>query len=303
MMSYTTGLAPRENFRYMKTTWLLAILASFMCCAMVPNASYSRRDDEYRLLYSTSDKFIQVWSDHEIDQRRCQWIAGRVRKAYSFDSQQERWSDPKVLYQSPLRIRVVSSMQSKILGYAQGKDVFVVRDNFLDDKLSEGTLAHELTHIQDARQLKGGKIPSFISEGRALTNGHNYRRSLGQQSSTYDYQMARSAMRFTGDDANEILEKFHDKGWDMEAMGVFLVEYMRTKWNGTGVANVHPRLSKMIERISTGIDAETAFAQEFGKPFSALQASFTKYLNQTQAEPAVRLQGTIWDSIKTKLSR
>lgn len=104
-------------------------------------------------------------------------------------------------------------------------------------------------------------------------------------------------MKFTANDANTILEEFFSTGWDMEAMGTFLVEYMRTKWNGTGVPNVHHRLSKMIERISTGVEAETAFAQEFGKQFSALQDSFEKYLDSTASEPAVRLQCTIWESV------
>lgn len=260
----------------------------------------SQSDEEYELLYSTPDKFLQVWSDHKIDQGRCKWIAERVGKAYTFDSQQECWKDQDLLYKNILKIRVVDSMKSKILGYAQGPNLFVVRDSYLDDELSEGTLAHELTHIQDGRQLRGGKLPSFLLEGRALTNGHNYRLSLGQKNNSYDFQMARSAMKFSSADAEEILGEFHSSGWNMEAMGTFLVEYMRTKWNGTGVPNIHQRLARMIERIAGGLDAEAAFAQEFGKPFSALLESFMKYLDNTKGEPAVRLQGTIWESLEPK---
>lgn len=250
------------------------------------------------MLYATPDKFLQVWSDHKIEQARCKWIAERVRKAYAYDSQQECWKDQGPLFKNTLRIRVVDSIKSKILGYAQGQNLFVVRDSYLDDELSEGTLAHELTHIQDARQLKGGKMPSFISEGRALTNGHNYRISLGQKNSDYDFQMAKSAMNFSSADAEEVLSEFFSTGWKMEAMGVFLVEYMRTKWNGAGVPDIHPKLSKVIERVSTGIEAEAAFAQEFNKPFTALQQSFMKYLDDTKGEPSQRLQGTIWNSIQ-----
>ena len=291
-----------SNHNALSTRIPSAFLFCLALMALLADISGSSAAEEFRLLYSTSDRFIQVWSDHDIDQQRCRWIADRVRKAYTFDEQQECWTDQKILYQSPLQIRVVDSIKSKILGYAQGKDLFVVADNYLDDELSEGTLAHELTHIQDARQLKGGKIPSFIAEGRALTNGHNYRISLGQKSNSYDRQMLRSAMKFTATDASTILEEFFSKGWDMEAMGTFLVEYMRTKWNGTGVANVHHRLSKMIERISTGLDAEAAFAQEFGKQFSVLQDSFEKYLDSTASEPVVRLQGTIWEPVGEDLS-
>lgn len=207
------------------------------------------------------------------------------------------------MYNKPLRIRVLGSINADILGYAQGTSLFVVKDSYLDDKLSEGTLAHELTHIQDGRQLKGGKIPSFISEGRALTNGHNYRISLGQKDSNYDLQMARSAMKFTAADADEILDEFHGRGWKMEAMGTFLVEYMRTRWGGAGVPDVHPRLASMIERISRGVDAEAAFAQEFGKPFSGLQASFEGFLDATAKDPAERLRGTIWRSVAVPSSQ
>lgn len=282
----------------MKTILLLVTFLCLSFSATLPSLGSGETDEDYKMLYSSGDKFIQIWSDHEIDRQRCEAIAERVRKAYTFDSEQEHWSDQKVLFQNPLRVRVVSSIKSKILGYALGKDVFVVRDNYLDDELSEGTLAHELTHIQDARQLKGGKIPSFIAEGRALTNGHNYRMSLGQKDNKYDYQMASSALKYSSADADTILGEFYDTGWDMEAIGTFLVEYMRTKWHGTGIPNVHPQLSRMIEHISTGVDAEAAFAHQFGKPFSELQASFMKYLDDTKQDPAVRLQGTIWASLK-----
>ena len=59
----------------------------------------------------------------------------------------------------------------KVLGYAQGANLMVMKDEYMDNPLSEGTLAHELTHIQDARQSKGNRLPSYMLEGRALTIG------------------------------------------------------------------------------------------------------------------------------------
>lgn len=253
-------------------------------------------DDDYELLYSTPDKWLELWSDHAITQTRCKTIAERVRKAYMFDSQQEGWRNQDLLYKTALKIRVVESIKSGVLGYAQGPNLFVVQDDYLDDPLSEGTLAHELTHIQDARQLKGGKLPSFILEGRALTNGHKYRMSIGQEQNQYDRAMANSAMRFSSKDAEEILSQFQDKGWDMQAIGTFLVEYMRTKWNG-GIPDVHSRLSRMIERIAGGADFKTSFEQEFGTPFGSLLQSFMSHLDKTAETPQTRLEKTIWQNI------
>ncbi len=254
-------------------------------------------DDDFQLQYVSSDKFLQIYSDHKIDQDRCKWISDRVHKAYDFDNKQESWHNPDLLFAKPLKFRVVNAMKSKILGYALGPNLMVVQDDYLDDELSEGTLAHELTHIQDARQLQGGKLPSYLLEGRALTNGHNYRMALGQKSDSYDRDMANSAMRFTSDDAEEVLSEFHSTGWKMQALGTFLVEYMRTKWKATGVPNINLRLSQMIEKIAGGLAFDAAFEKEFGTSFISVGESFGKYLDDTAANPQSRLQGTMWQTI------
>lgn len=272
---------------------MLTSAASF-----VPGSAGAEDDeDDYELLFTTPDKWLQVWSDHAVDQARCKMIADRVRNAYMFVSKQEAWSNQDLLFKNPLKIRVVQGFKSNILGFARGPNLFVVRDEYLDDPLSEGTLAHELTHIQDARQLQGkGKLPSFLAEGRALTNGHNYRISLGQEQNQYDRSMANSAMRFTAEDASERLNLAHDEGWDMEAIGTFFVEYMRTRWNG-GVADIHPRTSRVVEKIAAGMDYKLAFEKEFATPIDAAIKSFMTYLDKTAEAPQTRLINTIWEDI------
>jgi hypothetical protein len=279
--------------RFKLVSVLLAVVLSVFAASPVQSS-----DDDYELLYSTPDKWLEVWSDHAIDQARCKSIADRVRRAYIFDSKQEAWRNEDLLFKPALKIRLVGAMKSKLLGYAQGPGLFVVQDDYLDDALSEGTLAHELTHIQDSRQLRGSKLPSFLLEGRALTNGHNYRVSIGQAENKYDRAMAASVMRFTSKDAAEILNEFQDSGWEMQAMGTFLVEYMRTKWNG-GVANIHPKLSRMIERMAGGVELEKAFEQEFGASCEDLLQSFMSYLDKTGADPKTRLEHTIWQNVSS----
>lgn len=275
---------------------LIFLLAAAIVSLLSTGSAGADDEDDYELLYTTPDKWLQVWSDHAIDQGRCKSIAERVRKAYEFDMKQEEWSNKELLYKTPLQIRVVEGLKSKILGYAKGPNLFVVRDEYLDNPLSEGTLAHELTHIQDARQLRGKKLPSFFAEGRALTNGHNYRMSLGQPQNEYDHNMAKSAMRFTSEDASERLNLPHDEGWDMEAIGTFFVEYLRTKWNG-GIHNIHPRSSKMIEAMASGVEYKAAFEKEFGTSFDSSVQSFKDYLDKTAKTPEARLEKTIWHEL------
>jgi hypothetical protein len=277
-----------------KKTLSLAFFGIFACSLSV---KADESDEDFALQYVSADKFLQIYSDHKIDIARCKWISDRVRKAYDFDNAQESWHNQELLFAKPLKFRVISNMKTKILGYAQGPNLMVVQDDYLDNELSEGTLAHELTHIQDARQLLGGKLPSYFLEGRALTNGHNYRKSLGLKSDSYDRDMAKSAMNFTSDDAEEVLSEFRSSGWKMQALGTFLVEYMRTKWKGTGVQNVNVRLSQMIEKIAGGSAFEAAFEKEFGSTFMSLCESFAKYLDSTAAAPKSRLEGTMWQDL------
>ncbi|MBX9771777.1 MAG: hypothetical protein K2X29_10420 [Candidatus Obscuribacterales bacterium] len=281
-----------KNYRFGFVVFIVAVIIACFATASVR----ADDDDDYELLYTTPDKWLQVWSDHAIDQSRCKMITDRVRKAYSFVAKEEGWSNPELLYKNPLKVRLVQGFKSNILGFARGPNLFVVRDEYMDDPLSEGTLAHELTHIQDARQLKGSKEPSFFAEGRALTNGHNYRIALGQDQNQYDMNMAKSAMRFTSEDASERLYLPHDEGWDMEAIGTFFVEYLRTRWNG-GIANIHPRTAKVVENIASGLEFKAAFEKEFATPFESAVKAFMGYLDRTVETPQVRLEKTMWQDI------
>jgi len=182
----------------------------------------------------------------------------------------------------------------KGLGYAEGRNLMVVRDEYLDDPLSEGTLAHELTHIQDARQLLGRtRLPSFLAEGRALVIGHAYRMALGQRENSYDARMAASAATFSAEDAGRLLRDYRGAGWDNKAVGTFLVEYMRVGWNG-GTPDVLARLSRMVEAMGGGEDFDAAFRKEFGRRFGDLRRDFARFLDATKGEPEARLEGTMW---------
>ena len=264
-------------------------------CALSAVFAVEAKAAEFELQCTSDDKFLQIYSDHEVEQARCKAIAGRVLKAYAFISQQAAWKNPDILRANPLQFRLLGG-NLKVLGYAQGPNLMVMKDDYLDKPLSEGTLAHELTHIQDLRQLKGQRLPSFMLEGRALTIGKAYRTFLGQAPNSYDQQMAGSAMRFSAAQAEQLLNEYRGKGWNNQAIGTVLVEYMRTKWNGSGVPDINVRLSRMIEIMAAGAEFEAAFEKEFGASAAAVGEAFMKHLDATQSDPRARLQGTIWQS-------
>ncbi|QFY42160.1 hypothetical protein F6R98_05535 [Candidatus Methylospira mobilis] len=256
------------------------------------------QDDEFELQCISNDQFIRIYSDHTIDQTRCKSIANTALKAYAFVSKQDSWSNTIPLVEKPLDFRLVREFDKHtLLGYAQGTSLMAAKDNYLNNTpVSEGTLAHEFTHIQDNRQLKRRKLPSFLMEGRASINGHAYRMSLGHSENKFDRQMAGTAMRFTSSEADDLLSDYHGRGWKNQAIGAFLVEYMRTKWNGSGISDINKRLSRMIEIMAKGSGFETAFQEEFGVTFDAFRATFIRYLDDTQNEPRTRLQQTMWQS-------
>ena len=252
----------------------------------------------FSLKCKSGDGFLEVYSDHGVDPARCNAIVARVLRSFAFVTERAAWKDRSLLTARPLQFALVGDGAIKVLGYAQGPNIMVMKDSYMDNPLSEGTLAHELTHIQDLRQLRGKPLPSFMLEGRALTIGQAYRVHLGQQLGDYDRQMARSAANFTPEQALELLDNYKGHGWNNQAIGTVVVEYIRAQWKG-GVPDVNPRLSRMIERIATGREFEAAFQDEFGASAEAFGDAFFGYLRATQNNPQARLKGTMWESVGT----
>ena len=276
-------------------------LLGLLCIASAPPAQGAREED-YSVKCRSDDGFLQVFTAHGIEAGRCKAFVARVLKAYAFVGDRALWTDKGPLTAQPIQFALVGDDGIKVLGYAKGPNLMVMKDSYMDNPLSEGTLAHELAHIQDLRQLRGRKLPSFMLEGRALTIGQAYRLHVGQAPGDYDRQMARSAVGFTPEKAMELLDNYSAHGWDNQAIGTVVVEYMRAKWKG-GIADVVPRLSRMIERIAGGREFEAAFQDEFGESAEAFAEAFTAFLRATQGNPQQRLQGTMWQSVGLDASR
>lgn len=273
-----------------------ALLVSLSLAVAAP--ALAAVDDNFHLRCKSDDGFLEIYSDHAVDAARCKAIAGRVLKTYAFVTERAAWKDKSILTARPLQFALVGDGAIKVLGYAKGPNHMVMKDSYMDQPLSEGTLAHELTHIQDLRQLKGHRLPSFMLEGRALTIGQAYRVHVGQAPGDYDRQMARSAVGFTAEKAAELLDNYSAHGWDNQAIGTVVVEYMRTQWKG-GIADVNPRLSRMIERMASGREFEAAFQDEFEESAEGFAEAFATFLRGTQGNQAARLKGTMWQAVGT----
>ena len=274
------------------TRYLLPLLGLLY----MANASPSENPGNFPQRCQSDDGFLLILSDRDLDAARCKSHVARVLKAYAFVTERSGWKDRGPLTAQPLKFSVLGDPALKVLGYAQGPNLMVMKDAYMDNPLSEGTLAHELAHIQDFRQLKGKRMPSFMFEGRALTIGQAYRVSIGQPLGDYDRQMARSAVGFTPDGALALLENYQGRGWDNQAVGTVVVEYMRTRWKG-GITDVSIRLSRMIERIAAGREFDLAFQDEFGESAEKFADAFLGFLRATQNDPKQRLAGTMWQSV------
>jgi hypothetical protein len=272
----------------------LALLA--LLFAGVAPAVTIANEEKFTVQCKSEDGFLHVYSDNAVDPARCKAVAARALKAFAFVTERAGWKDRSILTAKPLEFALVGNDHMKILGYAKGPNLMVMKNSYMDDPLSEGTLSHELTHIQDLRQLQGKRLPSFMLEGRALTIGQAYRLNVGQKPGDYDSQMARSAVGFTAEKAMELLDNYGGQGWDNQAIGTVVVEYMRTQWKG-GIADINPRLSRVIERMAAGREFDQAFQDEFGVSAEAFAEDFARFLRATQGDAKRRLQGTMWQSV------
>lgn len=281
----------------MRTTRSTLALIGLLCLANATVAA-AARDEDYVVKCRSEDRVLEIYAAQPVDQARCTAIVARVMKAFAFVAERSAWKDRGPLTARPLQFALVGNEATNLLGYAQGPNMMVMKDSYLDQPLSEGTLAHELGHIQDFRQLRGKRLPSFLLEGRALVIGQAYRLHIGQSPGDYDRKMAHSAVTFTAERAMELLDNYGGHGWDNQAIGTVVVEYMRTRWKG-GIPDVIPRLSRVIERVATGRAFEQAFEDEFGTPAEAFAEAFAAHLRATQGDAKARLQGTMWQSVGT----
>jgi hypothetical protein len=261
------------------------------------------RNDNAPIIYR--EGFLTIRSEMPMTPQQGKQILDRVNAAYAFDRGVAQWRSDRLLY-PPLTVKVLGAASlagQNLLGEARGHDLFVVALDYLSQPLSEGTLAHELTHIQDGRnlgQLGTGRIPHYVLEGRALLIGHAYRQSRGLTDHDYDRKVTASLAKVNANDVRQIIQTEaympeHQMGnrFRMEAVGMLFVEWLRTRAGGRGFADVQARLSRIMEEVGAGQTFEASFARMFGMPLQQAQEALIALVAQTQGQPAARLANTV----------
>lgn len=253
--------------------------------------------------------FLQIVSPDALSMDQCKAVWRQTMAAWKFDLSQMHWTNSTDM-ETPLTLRLISVDRMKaehagVLGYAHGRDLFVVSTSVLDDPFANGTLAHELAHIQAKRAL--GKlsekhlVPRYFIEGHGNILGRAYRDHLRITKHDYDARKARQIMKFTADEARTILtddsygttdRKEEDK---MESMGIFFVEYMRVRHRRTGIPDVVPRMARVFELVGSGKSYESAFKEQFGASVEGVVSDIVAFMRRPASAPGERLKGTRYE--------
>jgi hypothetical protein len=239
----------------------------------------------------------------------CRKAAKIVKDAWNFDLSVMRWTDPRSL-NGPLTVRLVSPERMKeergnARAYtpSDGKS-FTMNLTLLDDGSGPRTCAHELGHAQADRVLHKRSVkhhvPLYFFEGHGLIMNRLYADHLGV-SSPLDWQgNVRTVMSMSADKARMILfdntysnnEKDPKKTNEMECMGVYFVEYMRTRVQGSGIPDTVPKIGRVFELVGNGKTYGHAFKEVYGVWASQVASDIVELFKRTEANPAERYKGT-----------
>jgi hypothetical protein len=258
-----------------------------------------------------TEGFLQVVTPDtlSVSTNQCRAVTKQTMAAWKFDADQMHWTNPLAMeYPVTLRLLSVARMKTEhagLLGFASGRDLFVVSASVLNDPFANGTLAHELAHIQAKRAL--GKlserhlVPRYFIEGHGNIMGLAYRDHLHVTKHDYDVRKAREIAKFTADEARTILtldsygavdKTNEDK---MEAMGIFFVEYLRVRLLGKGIPDVLPRMGRVFELVGAGRTYQSAFQEQFRTSVDKVVADIVAFMGRTESAPAARLKGTRYE--------
>ena len=258
-----------------------------------------------------SSGFIDIVSPdaREITQARCKAVAAQAMAAWRFDANTMRWSNPGGLETKRLTFRLLSVPRMKqehagLYGFSKGRNLFVASLAVLDQPFAQGTLAHEIAHIQAARAMGtdawGSLVPRYFVEGHGNALGRAYRDHLRIAVHSYDIQMARKIVSMSPDQARLLyLDRAYasarDQQDNVESTGIFLVEYLRGRCRQQGAGDVIPRISRVFERIGRGESYESGFQREFGTSVEQAISGIIDFMKRTESAPAERLRGTLYE--------
>ena len=258
------------------------------------------------------ESFLEIVSPDPLSVEQCRRVAKMAMAAWNFDLKQMEWSR-SINMNNPLTLRVISieSMSTRhrgVLAFSMaGGNLLVVSTAVLRDPFANGTLAHELGHIQAYRALgefsKKRSVPHYFLEGHGLSMGRSYRDYLSVANHRYDISMAKAFAKLTGKEARIILttdenyykedgKKDPKKNFRMEVMGVFFIEYLRVR---SGMPDAISRMGRVFELVGRGKTYESAFKQTYGVSVNQVVSEIAAFMARTQSDPAERLRKTRYE--------
>ena len=255
------------------------------------------------------DGFLEIVSSEPVDENLCSRVAKKAIAAWNFDLRQMNW-DPAIDMNRPLTLRLQSAERlgvKGVLGFAKAPgDLFVVSTAVLENPLGNGTLAHELGHIQAFRALgpdskRSLRVPHYFLEAHGLSMGRAFRDSLGSCGNDYDIRGAKIVSKLSAGEANLILTTNVDyyrgdkhKSRVMEAFAVFFIDYLRVR---KGIPDAVQRMGRVFESVGRGDAYEVAFEQTYRVPLDKAISQITEFMAQTEKSPLLRLKGTHYDHL------
>ena len=250
-------------------------------------------------VFTSPDGFVEIVTDTDLSPTEASAIAARIAAAYDFTRKEDQWAD-QTLLDPPLTVRVLDEVPEGLLGRATAPRTFLIQLAYARTPTSAATIAHELTHLQDFRQLKKKKLAQYWLEGRANSNAFAYRAHLVLgQNPDWKGRLA----RWTSDDARAVFAETvtsADHRAQVEELGTLWIEHLRRRFPDT-----HPRSAKLISAIAAGATLEAAYASAFGEPLEKARAEFLAYVDATQSDPDARVAGTWmqWSSTAGRTAR
>jgi hypothetical protein len=256
------------------------------------------------------DGFLQVVSPDKVSKATCKEAADMVKEAWKFDLSMMHWSRTKEMNR-PLTLRLHSAERMKAKTGVRASssfngNVFTMNASMIGTDGALGTCAHELGHIQAFRALgkRVKSVPLYFIEGHGLILNRLYSDHHRLTSPKDWTKNIRTVMSMSPEEARTILtdnsysnnEKDPKKTFKMECMGVYFVEFMRTRHNGHGIPDMVPKMGRVFELVGQGKSYGQAFKQVYGVFASQVAAEIVDLFKRTEGNPTERYRGTRFEA-------
>jgi hypothetical protein len=255
--------------------------------------------------------FLEVVSPDKVSVAECKDAVKMVMEAWQFDLGVMHWAPTKEMDRPlTLRVRMLGGKHQGVRASADQNGNRFTMNLFilLRDRSGPQTLAHELAHTQAFRVLgrRVQSVPNYFIEGHGLMLDRLYADHL-RLSSPKDWIGVVSIQAFMTMSPKTAEIIFTDRNYgdkqkdpknhfDINSMGVYLVEYMRTRVNGKGIPDTVPKMGRVFEQVGRGKTYEQAFKDVYGVSVNQVASQIVELFKCTESNPAERFKGTRFEA-------